>query len=293
MPDRRAVGALFDGSFAGLLCVVHAYYYDRILPVELELESAYQATLGTAYVTIPTDEAKAAAALAGMQKKLTPEAVHNAFSAFLNPDPARFLTIFHYIVAGFYYGRALDAYEQLDYVLRVHRLSGQVGREAHLLKGFVRFQKTRDGIFYADITPHCDVLHILAEHFTERLSNERWILHDVQRGTAAVYNTNHFEIMDAPPEAARIAQDDGDGYEALWAAFYDAIEIRERRNPKLQRQMLPLYFRKNMTEHKLAAVRERKDLALQAPAQQVIMEEQIQTIRRANDVAFGGGQKLG
>jgi len=257
MSDRRAVGVLFDGSFAGLLCVVHAYYYDRVLPLEIAEETAYQPTLGTEYVTIAADEDKAEAVLAGMRKKLAPDAVHNAFSAFLHNDATRYLSVFQYIIAGFYYGRALDAYEQLDYVLAVHRLAKHVGSEAHLLKGFVRFAKTKDGVFYADISPNCDVLHILAAHFAERLGNERWIIHDVRRGMAAVYNTREWEIMEAPAEAAAIMAD-GDGYEALWAAFYDAIEIRERRNPKQQRRMLPMYFRKHMTEHKLPAVQARK-----------------------------------
>jgi len=258
MSDRRAVGVLFDGSFSGLLSVVHAYYYDRLLPVEVEEQKTYQPMLGTEYVTIATDEDKAEAVLAGMKKKLSSDAVHNAFSAFLHYDATRFYAVFQYIVAGFHYGRALDAYEQIDYILAVHRLARHVNSEAHLLKGFVRFMKTKDGVFYADISPKCDVLHILATHFEERLGNERWIIHDVRRGSAAVYNTREWAVMDAPAEAASIAAD-GDGYEALWAAFYDAIEIRERRNPKQQRRMLPMYFRKHMTEHKLDAVRARKD----------------------------------
>jgi len=250
MVDRRAVGVLFDGSVAGLLCVVYGYYYDRLLPVEICEEDAYQRSIGMEYVHIQTDAEKADKVLAAVRGKLTGEAVDNIFAALLHEDAGRFMAVFQYIAAGFHYGRTLDSYEHLDYVLAVHKYAKRVHGEAHLLKGFVRFTKTRDGIYYADISPNCDVLQILAVHFAERLGGERWIIHDVKRKQAAVYNTQEWEIMEAPALAADLQTEDGDGYGALWSAFYDAVMIQERRNPKQRRQMMPKYFWKHMTEHK-------------------------------------------
>ena len=250
MSDRRAVGIVFDGSVEGLLCVVHGYYYDRLLPVEIALETGFQQRLGTEYVNIETDEDKAEQVLSGMRRKMMPTSVDNALTALLHNDPARHMAVFQYIAAGFHYGRALDDYEQIDYVLAVHKMAKHVYGEAHLLKGFTRFTKTQDGIFYADISPNCDVLHILAVHFADRLQNERWIIHDVRRQTAAVYNTREWEIMDAPAQAANITQEASDGYDALWSAFYESIMIQERKNPKQRRQMMPKYFWKHMTEHR-------------------------------------------
>ena len=39
-----------------------------------------------------------------------------------------------------------------------------------------------------------------------------------------------------------------DGYRDLWKTFYQAIAIEERKNPKLQRNMMPLRYREYMTE---------------------------------------------
>jgi probable DNA metabolism protein len=36
--------------------------------------------------------------------------------------------------------------------------------------------------------------------------------------------------------------------QGLWITFFNNLAIQARKNPKLQRQLLPLYFRKNMTE---------------------------------------------
>ena len=34
----------------------------------------------------------------------------------------------------------------------------------------------------------------------------------------------------------------------LWKSFFHAIGIEQRRNPKCQRTMMPLWYRRNMTE---------------------------------------------
>ena len=49
--------------------------------------------------------------------------------------------------------------------------------------------------------------------------------------------------------AELLEQSDGEkAYEELWKRFVDTITIRERENGGLQQQLLPLKFRKYMTE---------------------------------------------
>jgi len=260
MPDRRAVGVVFDGGLAGLLTVVHAYYYDKLLPVELHEEASFQSSLGTDYVHIATNEAKAETVLEALRKKLSQDSVSNIFNAMLHESDERFMSIFQYIIAGFHYLSALDSYEQLDYVLAMHKMVRHVNSEAHLLKGFVRFTKTPDGVYYADISPKNEVLHVLAAHFAERLGGERWIIHDVRHKLAAVYDTKEWIIMEAPAQAANPQRDDADGYGALWSAFYDSIMIQERANPKCRRSHMPKYFWKHMTEHKAVLDKYREEI---------------------------------
>jgi len=266
MSDRRAVGVMFDGSFEGLLSIVHAYYYDGLLPLEIVEESSFQPSFGLEYVPIPAAPEKAAQVIDGIHKKLTAATAQYIFSAFLHADSDKYFTIFQYIIAGFHYRHTLDQYEQIDYVLRVHKLAQRVNGEAHLLKGFTRFVKTADNIFYADISPNHNVLPILAEHFAERLGGERWIIHDVKRGTAVVYDTQSWQLTDAPAQAANLQVTSNDNFSDLWSAFHEAIMIRERKNPRQQRSMMPKYFWKHMTEHK--AVLARYQAQLGAPPAQ-------------------------
>jgi probable DNA metabolism protein len=39
-------------------------------------------------------------------------------------------------------------------------------------------------------------------------------------------------------------------FQKLWQTFFDSVTIKERKNLKLQRQMVPLKYRKDMTEFK-------------------------------------------
>ena len=43
--------------------------------------------------------------------------------------------------------------------------------------------------------------------------------------------------------------DDGQQWEDLWRTFVSNIAIQPRRNWELQRNLMPLWYRKNMTEH--------------------------------------------
>ena len=49
-------------------------------------------------------------------------------------------------------------------------------------------------------------------------------------------------------ELALTYSEDEKQLQKLWKLFVDTIAIKERVNPKLQRQMLPLRFRKYMKE---------------------------------------------
>ena len=49
-------------------------------------------------------------------------------------------------------------------------------------------------------------------------------------------------------EMDRLSQKTNDPFVELWKGFFENIGIKERRNPKCQRNMLPLWYRKHMPE---------------------------------------------
>jgi probable DNA metabolism protein len=263
MSDRRTVAseapaelcaasqlaAVFDGTFDGFLTVIHAHYYDKLNPAYIWDESSCQQTLDTELMYITADADKAERVYKSFTK-ISADAPGTIIGAFLSSEPDRFINLYQYILLGYKVGAAVDSYEQLDYVLRVHKLSRYTYKEWHLLRGFCRFAETESGVFYCSITPVNNVLSLLADHFCERFMNQQWVIHDTRRGLAAVYDGNKYEIRTVPKDANFNYTESEEGYQALWKLFHETIGVEARRNYKLQRGMLPLRYRGNMTEFK-------------------------------------------
>jgi len=251
MPSKkRDVSILFDGTLEGFFCVVHAYFYDGVSPLIIQDENSFQPTLDSQDYFVITELEKAAKVHHAINKKISPSAVHNISNAFLADHEDRFMAMFNYLLLGFKIGAKIDDNLQEDCVLRVHKLSRQVGREGHLLTGFCRFEETSSGIFYCPIEPNNYVLPILAEHFCDRMIDQSWIIHDKTRNKAAVYNGAEYVIANVPKSAIVKHSKNESHIQDLWLTFFDAVNIKERVNPKVQRNLLPLYFRKSMTEFK-------------------------------------------
>jgi len=268
MSDRQRVAVVFDGSFAGFLCVVYAYYYDGIEPLSINEEGQYQRSLYAEEFFVDTDEKRAARVEQGIRTKISSDALGTLECAFLEGEQDKFMDMFRYVLFGFKVGASVDEHLQQDCVLRVQKFARLVGREAHKLTGFCRFseikvagdagkdpgttqlssQTSDDGLYYCVIGPKHHVLGMLAEHFKDRMRGQAWIIHDTKRRLAAVFDGRDYIIIDAPARLNVQLAEGEEEWRQLWMQFFKTITIEERKNPRLQRQMVPLYFRKYMTE---------------------------------------------
>ena len=251
MTERRSAAVSFDGTFEGFLCIVHAYYYEGISPTEIFPESTatHQPTLETPdEFHITTDLTRACKVHDAIGEKISAEAFDYINLAFLSNDTGKYMSIFQYILLGFKIGHRVDDHLQQDYVLETHKLARNVGGEAHLLTGFCRFAETTSGVYYCKISPKNHTLPILAEHFRDRMSTQPWIIHDKKRSLAAIYDGKEYIITPVPRDAAVENSDNEAFVQDLWKTFFNALAIKERKNLKLQRNNLPLHFRKFMTE---------------------------------------------
>ena len=237
---------MFDGSFDGFLCVVYEIYYKKITPLGIQTEE--QLTLAENPLTVMTDNSRSEKVFSAIRHKISQEAASKVYYAFLSYEQERFMPIIRYIKLGFTVGHMVDSHLHEDYVRQVHKMANHAGKEAHLLFGFCRFEETKQGVLYAQITPKNDVLPIVADHFSQRLMNEVWMIHDKTRSQAAVYDGNGFVITQVPKEINIDYADGEEDIQKQWVTFFNRIAIGARSNKKLQRQLLPLYYRKNMTE---------------------------------------------
>lgn len=127
-------------------------------------------------------------------------------------------------------------------------------RESHHLLGFLRFQELENGILFARMYPKNQVLHIVAEHFSDRFPLENFIIYDEHHGSAAIHKAGAsvpYFLVDAsilPMEQLTRLSPSEEEFQMLWCTFFEHIGIKDRSNPKLQSQLLPKRYWKYTVE---------------------------------------------
>ncbi len=128
-------------------------------------------------------------------------------------------------------------------VYRVFELCRATNREACQHLQFLRFSELENGVLFATIHPKDHILPLLAEHFSDRLPTENFMIYDAPHRLAAVHKASGgYALADAGElDHDKIKRYPGDEleYRKLWLAFFDHIAIDSRRNPALQMQMIP------------------------------------------------------
>ena len=176
------------------------------------------------------------------------------FHAHLSGHPKAETLIYRCIAGAITERRTLKNAENLSISIRVDQLSQQVRREAHRMKGFIRFQQTKDGRYVALIAPRYDVLPLLRHHFESRYADQYWLIYDSARGYGIVYNCQVTrEIRLGGVELSAVEQK-ADKHEhlcqTLWQRYYAVSNIRSRGNPALHRRQLPRRYWRYLTEKK-------------------------------------------
>jgi len=139
------------------------------------------------------------------------------------------------------------------YVNRTFVLARRASRECQHYRGFVRFAELDNGILYSKFEPKNNIITFLMPHFADRFPMENFMLYDGTRGILAIHPAGREWYLvqgSEDPEGMEqfLLSDREKVYADLFRYFCHKIGIEERKNPTLQRNMLPLRFRGNMVE---------------------------------------------
>jgi probable DNA metabolism protein len=149
---------------------------------------------------------------------------------------------------GWKMGSKVDLNLADDTVFKVADTFRRVEHEVHKMLGFVRFQQVEGGIYYASISPDFNIVELLAPHFAERLSDQKWIIHDVRREIAALFNKGKWIMTEFTAEDIPRDTDEEKYYKRLWKEFFNTLAIPSRRNPRLQRRLMPRRYWEHLPE---------------------------------------------
>ena len=253
----------YDGTFEGLLTVLFSIYASKSPPNSIQPEATAQSGLFARPAHRETDEALATRVWEGLLKTMDTEARARLYHVFLSEDPDRELLIFRYVDLAL--RSAVDVsenYANAD-VRRVQRLAQMMFREKHRMEAFVRFEKTSDELFHATIEPDMDVLPLIAAHFTKRYADQRWLIYDRRRRYGLYYDLTRTDIVQFEDPAGRKSTDISATvldereplFKHLWQAYFDHVNIPERKNLKLHRRHMPLRYWKYLSEKQPREVR--------------------------------------
>lgn len=137
-------------------------------------------------------------------------------------------------------------------VHRVFELARFTANEAHYHIEFLRFRELENGILYAEIGPKNNVITFIVPHFADRFPLENFVIYDEIRDIYAMHPTKgdwylvHGE--EGMNQVEHILSEREKKYSELFCQFFHTIAIKERKNYRLQRNMLPLRYREYMTE---------------------------------------------
>ena len=230
---------LYDGSFEGLLSAVHFCLMNKTEPEGLYDQQAYQPQLFDKAIRLTRDVDAAEKCAALIKRRLSSKALRKVFYVYLSNDPQKDTKNYHYLRFALKQGRKVEYFLSEDAVKDVNDIYDKVSKEGHLLSGLVRFKEMKDGILYSQIAPDHLVLPLLAAYFSKRMSVLKWMIHDVKRDKAVLYNGRYWRIIDIELARDPLFTADELFYQKLWRHYFQTIAIEERRNPRCQRQHMP------------------------------------------------------
>ncbi|ADV51039.1 hypothetical protein Celal_3790 [Cellulophaga algicola DSM 14237] len=248
---------IYDGSFNGYLTAVFQAFEQKLSIADIQKEKNAQSGLFSDAEIIYTDVPKSKRVWNGIQKKNN-TAIKNIYFAFLSETKGIELLLYRYIQKLFSKTELLHLNFSDDIVLKVSQLAKSVGREKHRMEAFVRFQLTKDAIYFSYIEPDFDVLPLISKHFKGRYADQQWLIYDVKRKYGIFYNlkTVEFITLDMDDihcnktQKSNVFTDGEYEYQDLWNNYFKSTNIASRVNLKLHTQHVPKRYWKYLSEKK-------------------------------------------
>ena len=243
---QTPVAYTYDGSMAGFFCCVFESVVLRELPsVILPYGQGQPMLIQTKEIL--SDPDKSRRVRDSIPVRISEEALDLIETVFLSCLEQKELRMLKFLLLAYREGAKVLRMLGHPDVATLLDAEKHLMKEAHLLKGFVRFSDY-DGVLAAHISPKNFVLPFLANHFCERFAEEEFILYDKVHKAALLYQNHRRSIVrleEMPfPQAAAVEE----RYRALWKQFYQSITIEARNNPRCRMTHMPKRYWENMTE---------------------------------------------
>jgi len=247
----------YDHTFEGLLTAVFECYRRKDFPIDICSRYGEQRYLFVESVDIETNTVKAERVWKGMLQRLTGKNNQLVYYAFLSEEQGIEMKIYRFLRRLFsgLFNIETD-YGDAD-VLYLTQTAQKVKKEAMRIMQFVRFQHTKDGLYFCGIEPRYDVIPMVTGHFQKRFTDQKWLLYDLKRSYGVLYQKDKVEEVEISSQQFNrlngqvkndILEEGEEFYQKLWKTYFKHTTIQERKNLRLQRQHMPRRFWRYLPE---------------------------------------------
>lgn len=218
---------------------------------------------------IVTDEHRAASLWRRLSARSGPETMRSCLEAWCSDLPGRETALCRVMIR--LARERVGVLESLcdPDVLLVHKAGVRTRAQAHLHLGIIRFSELTDGTMYAAVQPECDILALVADHFSARFPCVTFVIHDRRRDFAVLHppggpwhlvegftpswlESPRLEgegvlvkgAMDGSPplSAAELQLREG------WVRYFTSVSIESRENRTLQMSHVPKKYWRDLPE---------------------------------------------
>ena len=246
---------LSDGTFEGLLTAIFETYVRKVEPVQIRPRAGHRPSLFESCVEIACDPEKAERVWRGIKRHLGSEVRSQIHQAYLTGEPDVETLIYRRIRLALPLREKSADVEATAICLAIERLSQKVRREAHRMKGLVRFTRTEPDLFWAMINPRCDILPLVRRHFEKRYADQSWVIFDTVRNYGLYFDkqtTREMRSYSGPfPKDFEASNADEETCRRLWKTYFIAVNVTERNNPRLHLRQLPRRYWQYLPEKNL------------------------------------------
>lgn len=200
------------------------------------------------------DESKTVKVARTIMRDFGSEAYLSICRALASPENDKGEAVYKTVVTGLRMKNKREVMGNLadPYVHRVFELARFTANEAHFHVEFLRFRELENGILYAEIGPKNNIITFIMPHFADRLPLENFVVYDEIRNIYALHPSGGEWYLVYGEEGREMAapcfSEEERKYSELFTHFFHTIAIKERKNNRLQMNMLPLRYRRYMTE---------------------------------------------
>ena len=245
---------IYDGTFSGFLTTIFEVYEYKFEQPIIHRESEYQAVLMDTEHRVVSNPDKSKRVWKGLSEKISALALRAVYRSFLSEEKNMENVLLSYINYVFSSSNSVEYDFSHPAVLKIQQVAKMVYREKHRMEAFVRFQLTKDGLYYALIQPDFNVLPLIRKHFADRYADQRWVIYDSKRKYGIYYDLKEVTEIEMsfddkkPCDISAVYEEGEELYQELWKQYFSSVNIAARKNMKLHIRHMPKRYWKNLIE---------------------------------------------